>query len=376
MKKILLTVIALVLTCSWAQAARKPWDRRPGVILYQLKNEATPVQRSALAGAISAYRTNAAPSASTARSHQTLAYASAGRDEEDLAADLMKTGAVVYAEPDYLMSPAAIPNDPGYSAQWHHAAIHSAAAWDITQGANSVIVAVCDTGVEASHPDLAANIDLPGFNSADGTANTNPVASHGTEVTGIIDAVGNNGVGVAGVAWNVKVLPVRVSNNADGSAWCSDMSTGIEWAADHGAKVINLSYDITGCPQTIDAAARYAQERGAVSFVAAGNSGLNLSGTFPLEHAFFLVGATDSSGERPTFSNYGQPVDLVAPGVAIYSTIPGNTYAYGTGTSFAAPIAAGVAALLFSLNPSWSPAQIRVLLLATEIGRASCRERV
>jgi len=328
-----------------AQADRKPWPRRPGVVLYKLKSEAAGARHSAAA---SVYR------------------ARAGQDEEESAAELMKTGTVAYAEPDYLMPVAAVPNDPSFPSQWYHSAIHSEAAWDITTGARSVVVAVCDTGIDASHPDLAANMSLPGFNSADGTTTTTPVFEHGTAVAGILDAIGNNGAGGAGIAWNVKVLPVRVSNNSDGSAWCSDMAAGIQWAADHGARVINLSYDITGCPYTIDSAAQYAQAKGAVTFVAAGNGSLNLSGTsFPADHAFVLVGATDASNQRASFSNYGQSIDLVAPGVSIYAPLPGNTYAYGSGTSFSAPMAAGVAALLFSMSPAWTPDQIKQLLLAT-----------
>jgi subtilisin family serine protease len=349
MKKLFLVFIgALALIgnlLSSVQAERKPWRRRPGVVLYKLKAEAVAARHSA-----------------EARIYRALA----GQDEEEAAAELMKTGTVAYAEPDYLMPVAAVPNDPGYPSQWYHTAIHSQAAWDITTGAGSVVVAVCDTGVDASHPDLAANISLPGYNSADGTTNTTPVFEHGTAVTGIMDALGNNATGGAGIAWNAKVLPVRVSNNSDGSAWCSDMAAGIEWASDHGAKVINLSYDITGCPNTIDSAAQYAQAKGAVTFVAAGNGSLNLSGTsFPTAHALVLVGATDSSGRRASFSNYGQPMDLAAPGVSIYAPLPGNTYAYGSGTSFAAPMAAGAAALLFSMSPAWTPDQIQQLLLAT-----------
>ena len=221
------------------------------------------------------------------------------------------------------MPVAAVPNDPGFPSQWYHSAIHSEAAWDITTGAGSVVVAVCDTGVDAAHPDLAANMSLPGYNSADGSAITIPIFEHGTAVAGIMDAVGNNGAGGAGIAWNVKVLPVRVSNNSDGSAWCSDMAAGIQWAADHGARVINLSYDITGCPNTIDSAAQYAQAKGAGTFVAAGNGSLNLSGTtFPAVHAFILVGAADSSGQRASFSNYGRPMDLVAPGGYLAVQVP------------------------------------------------------
>jgi len=366
MKKALFVPIGLIYllgVSAPSQAARKPWNRRPGVVLYQLKAGATSVQKSALSGVFGAARANAAPASA---SHLSMAFAPAGRDEEGLADDLLKTGAVAYAEPDYLMPVAATPNDPGLPSQWYHTAIHSQAAWNLTTGASSVIVAVCDTGVDTTHADLAANILLPGHNSVDGTSNISPVADHGTAVAGIIGAVGNNGIGGAGVAWHVKILPVRVSNNSDGSAWCSDMASGIDWAADHGAKAINLSYDITGCPNTINAAAQYAQGKGAVTLVAAGNSSINLSATsFPATHAFILVGATDSNGQRASFSNYGTPIDLVGPGVSIYAPLPGNSYAYGSGTSFSAPITAGIAALLFSLSPAWTPEEIRLFLLAT-----------
>jgi thermitase len=358
-------LLAILLAATQAQAARKPWDRRPGVVLYQLKTNANAAQRAALTSAIGLSHASAAPSAVAQNSHLALAYTAGQRDEEDLADELMKTGAVAYAEPDYLMPMAAVPNDPGYAYQWYHGAIHSPAAWDITHGASSVIVAVCDTGVDATHPDLAANLSLPGFNSDNGTTDTTPIADHGTAVAGIIDGVGNNGTGGVGVAWNVKVLPVRVSNNSDGSAWCSSMATGIEWASTHGAKVINLSYDITGCPNTINAATDYAKTHGAVTFIAAGNTGVKLAASFPTTHSFILVGASDSSGARASFSNYGPAIDLMAPGVSIYAPLPGNTYAYGTGTSFSSPISAGVAALLFSLNASWTPDQIRILMLAT-----------
>ena len=181
--------------------------------------------------------------------HAMAQGAASQRDEEDLADDLMKTGAVEYAEPDYLMPVAAVPNDPGYPSQWYHAAIHTPAAWDSTHGASAVKVALCDTGVDATHPDLAANLALPGYNAVDGSTNTAPIADHGTAVAGIIDALGNNGQGGAGITWNTTLLPVRVSNYSDGSAWCSDMAAGVRWAADHGARVINLELRHYGMPE-------------------------------------------------------------------------------------------------------------------------------
>ena len=365
MKKFVLLLVFLGLPLSLAHAARRHWARRPGVVLYQLKSDASGTQRAALTRLLGNRQANASGAHRKVHSHLLSAAAAPGADEEDQAQALLQTGAVSYAEPDYLMPAAAVPNDPSYSLQWHHPMIHAPAAWDVTTGAHSVIVAVCDNGVDASHPDLATNLMLPGFNSADGGSNTSPIADHGTATAGSIGAVGNNGAGGAGIAWKVQMLPVRVTNNSDSSASCSDMASGIEWAADHGAQVINLSYDISGCPNTIDAAAQYAENQGAVVFVAAGNSGINVSAFMPAVHSLVLVGATNSSDSRTTYSNFGTGLDLVAPGNLIYAPIPGNSYTYESGTSLAASISAGVAALLFAMNPAWTPAQIRQMLFTT-----------
>ncbi len=142
------------------------------------------------------------------------------------------------------------------------------------------------------------------------------------------------------------------------------MATGIEWAADHGAKVINLSYETSGCPGTIEAASKYARGLGALVFVAAGNSAMDLSGQYAIPQSFVLVGATDISDQKAIFSNYGAPLLLGAPGANILTTQPGG-YGNASGTSFSAPVAAGVAALIYSLNPSWTPAIVENLMLAT-----------
>ena len=118
--------------------------------------------------------------------------------------------------------------------------VNSPGAWGYTTGNSSILVAVCDTGIDATHPDLLPNLHLPGFNVVDGNTDTAPVAPHGTEVAGILGAVGNNNVGVTGMNWGVQILPVRITDNSDTTAWCSSMASGIEWAADQGAKVINL----------------------------------------------------------------------------------------------------------------------------------------
>ncbi|MCC6358637.1 MAG: S8 family serine peptidase [Phycisphaerales bacterium] len=293
-----------------------------------------------------------------------------GMSEEELCAELVRTGAALWAEPDYLLPLATTPNDPFYGNQWQHTRINSPAAWDITTGASSVLVAVCDTGVQGNHPDLAANLQLPGYNSVDGSTDTEPINQHGTFCAGCISAVGNNSTGVAGVAWNVKILPVKISNISSGSAYLTDMAEGVQWAADNGAKVINLSY--AGFENaSIDAAATYARSQGALLLMAAGNDGANLTGQ-PDWSSFLLVGSTDSSDARSTFSNYGTPIDIVAPGTSVVSTTMGSSYASGSGTSYATPIAVGVAALMLSANSNLTVAQLETRLMSScdDIGPA------
>ncbi len=343
---------------------RKPWNRRPGVLLYHLKENASNDQKFAAGRILASGRPMSSKLLQTTKSFQSMELASAG-GEEEMAEALRASGAVDFAEPDYLMpAAAAVPDDPQYSSQWHHQMINSPGAWSYTTGSAAILVALCDTGVDASHPDLASNLSLPGFNVVDHSTNTTDVASHGTGVAGVIGAVGNNNLGVAGMDWVVKILPVRITNNPDTTAWCSDMAYGIEWAADHGAKVINLSYETIGCPGTIEVASQYARSLGALVVVAAGNSAMDLSGQYAIPHSFVLVGATDLSDHQAIFSNYGAPVLLGAPGASILTTEPGG-YATASGTSFSVPLVAGVAALIYSLNPSWTPSVVENLILAT-----------
>ncbi|MBM4040618.1 MAG: PKD domain-containing protein [Planctomycetes bacterium] len=282
--------------------------------------------------------------------------------ERAVCAELMATGAVAFAEPDRLVQPVALPNDPYYGRQWQHARINCPGAWDITTGNTSVLVAVCDTGVSSSHPDLAANLQLPGYNTADGSTNTAPVYDHGTGVAGCIGAVGNNGAGVAGVAWRVKILPIRITNRSDGAAYISDAAEGIRHAADQGAKVVNLSYLMAGYA-TIDSAAEYLRGKGGLLFVAAGNDAQDPG--WPDFASFIAVGATDSADAKAGFSNFGAFIDVVAPGVSVYSTSGSSSYAYMSGTSFASPIAAGLAALICAVNPSFNPGEVENIIFST-----------
>jgi subtilisin family serine protease len=264
---------------------------------------------------------------------------------------------VEFAEPDSIFEPDLIPDDPYFSSQWHLATIGAPAAWDTTAGSSSVIVAILDTGVDGTHPDLVPNL-VPGWNTYDNNSNTADVAGHGTAVAGTAAAAGNNGIGVASVAFNCSIMPIRVSD-LSGSGYASTIARGLTWAADHGARVANISYEVTGI-ETVSSAAQYFDSKGGVVTVSAGNYSTAL--TIPDDPNVLTVSATDSNDALASWSNTGTPIDLAAPGVGIYTTTMGGGYGSVSGTSFSAPTVAGVAALVISANPSLSSSQVQQVL--------------
>lgn len=346
--------------------SKKP--RRPDTVLYQIKQNATAAQLAALEQVLIQYGLRTSKKLANGKIHFAKITRAQARDvrdvidEEQVAAQLLASGAVDYAEIDELVAPSALPNDPALGSQWHHRVIDSEGAWNQTVGSTSVLAAVCDTGVESSHPDLRDNLALPGFNSVDDSTNSEPISSHGTFVAGLLGAVGNNGLGISGVAWDIKILPIRISNRSDGLAFNSDMVECITHAANQGAKVVNLSYS-SSMISSINTAAQVLREKGGLLFMAAGNDGsLAPYADYP---AFIMVGGTTSSDTRASWSNYGDAIDLVAPGASVYSTTTGGSYRSGSGTSFATPIAAGVAALVYSVNPELTPSQVEQILFST-----------
>lgn len=365
----LLVLVALVLSAGHryllAGEKNEAKARRARTVLYQVKEDAGEKEKAALAALLGKYDLKTTRKLVAGRIHQGDARAKEAPSEEQLAAELAQSGAVEFAEPDYRVSPANLPNDPGYPSQWFHEKIRSSVAWDVTVGSSSVIVAVCDTGIDASHPDLSANLKLPGYNTVDGTSNTADINSHGTATAGCVGAVGNNGTGVSGVAWNIKILPVRVTNDPSGAfTYYSDMAEAITWSADQGAKVVTMSY-MAWTSSTVDAGAQYLRNKGGLYFASAGNSSADLSSSYSDFTSTIVVGATDSFDFKASWSNYGTPIDLVAPGVGIYTTALGGGYRSESGTSFSAPIAAGVAALIYSINPSFTPTQVENFIFST-----------
>src|SRR5439155_6843873 len=184
-------------------------------------------------------------------------------------------------------------------SEWHLTTINAPTAWDTATG-SGITIAILDTGVDGTHPDLAAHM-VSGWNFYDNNSDTSDVYGHGTLVAGTAAAVVNNGVGVAGVAGNASIMPVRISDPT-GYAYWSTVASGLTWAADHGARVANISYSVAGS-STVISAANYFRSKGGVVAVSAGNTGA-LDSTSPTS-SMLVVSATDSSNGVASFSTYG-----------------------------------------------------------------------
>jgi thermitase len=259
-------------------------------------------------------------------------------------AGLQKASGVDFAEPNAQAQAADVPNDPSVSLEWGLSKIRAPEAWSVSHSNSSVIVAVLDTGVSLSHPDLASKIATSKNFSSSSTVDD--VNGHGSHAAGIAAAATNNGVGVAGLGYDARIENVKVLND-DGSGLYSAVAQGITWAADNGANVINMSLVGTSPSATLQSAIDYAWSKGVVVVAAAGNFA-NSTPTYPASYANVIaVAATTDLDRLASFSDYGDWVDVAAPGISIYSTIPGG-YTYMSGTSMAAPYVSGLAALLFA----------------------------
>lgn len=266
---------------------------------------------------------------------------------------------------DYIRHAALTPNDPGFTQnfQQYLRTVQLPTAWATDRGSLSQVVAVVDTGVYAANPDLAGRV-LPGHDFANNDTDPTDDNGHGTMVAGIAAANTNNGIGIAGAAWTARILPVKVLDS-HGSGLDSNIAEGVEWAADHGATVINLSLAGPGQSAVLHDAVAYAVGKGIPVVAAAGNTG-NSTPQYPgADPLVISVGATDVNGGIAAFSTFGDWVDVSAPGVDITSTYK-TGYASGDGTSFSSPLVAGIVALVRTQNPSWTPARI-----ATDIERSA-----
>lgn len=292
-------------------------------------------------------------------------------------------GAIEWAEPNYTFEPDFVPNDPRY-AQYqaaYLARIKAEAAWDVTTGRSSVVVAILDTGVNLLHEDLAhaawvnpgeipdngvdddANGFIDDINGWDFAAGDNQLTDdhgHGTHVAGIVAARINNGKGIAGLAGSAKIMPVDVFMGGIGAY--EDLIRAILYATDNGARVINMSLGASSYSRGEEMAVNYAVERGAVVVAASGNTGL-VQTHYPAAHeAVIAVAATTADDVLASYSTRGSWVDVAAPGSNIYSLSAGGGYRYSSGTSMATPHVSALAALIFSYNPLLRPPEVRRMI--------------
>lgn len=276
------------------------------------------------------------------------------------------------------------PDDTYLSQQWGLAAVDAYKAWDITTGSHDVVVGELDTGIDWNHPDLAANIwnDSQGYHGYNFIANNripmddninsysesgqwmaDTYTYHGTHVAGVLGAVINNNMGVAGIA-QVRLMAVKVMNDS-GEGTDATVAAGLVWAVDHGANIITMSLGVDGMSTVLQNAVDYASKHGVVMVAASGNSGASYV-SYPAAYPQVIsVGAVDDANRRSGFSNYGEGLEIVAPGVQIYSTQGSSGYQYLSGTSTAAPYVAGVVGLMLSVNPALTPVEIRNVLNST-----------
>ena len=306
---------------------------------------------------------------------------------------------IAYAEPDYILNAKQIPNDPDYFEQYglnndgqtgglSGADISIESAWEIQTG-NNIVVAVIDSGVDYNHNELRDNIwfnsaeiagnnidddrngyvdDVRGWNFSGNNNNPMDDNDHGTHVAGVIGAKANNSVGIAGINWNVKIMPLKFMN-ARGQGRTSSAINAIEYAIANGARISNNSWGGGAYSQALFDAIQAANSAGHLFVAAAGNDGANNDRNAHYPSSYNLpniisVGASDSSDRIAGFSNFGlRSVDLLAPGVSILSSVANNSYRQSSGTSMAAPFVSGVAALLLSENSRLRAAELKAAIL-------------
>lgn len=292
---------------------------------------------------------------------------------------------VVYAEPDYLAQLITTPDDPLYAEQWGLDQIGASAAWDVVTGTADVVIAVVDAGLDTTHPDLSGRLwtnpgeipsnsvdddnnghvdDIHGWNLVDDNADLTDNTGHGTQVAGVAAAATNNSLGVAGVCWDCRVMVVKVVQTG-GVANYSDIAAGVVYAAQKGAEVINVSLGAYSESATLRAAVAAASET-AVVVAGAGNDDTDQR-FYPAAYDDYVlaVAGTTSSDTKTGMSNYGAWVDVSAPSEVITTTLDGGGYGSASGTSMAAPFAAGLAGLLRSQYPASSPDMVRAHIIRT-----------
>ena len=391
-----LALLAFLLAApAGSRAATLPDEYASGEVLIKFAPGTSAAASDSILAALGATRLSAFRSIGA--SHQRISRMSV----EQAVARFGRDPRVLYIEPNFIVHATAIPDDPRFAEQWglHNtgqiggtpgADIHAPEAWDVTTGNGSILVAILDTGV-SNHSDLTANQwsnprEIPGnlvdddgngfvddvhgwdFVRSFGPDPTIDDNGHGTHVAGIVGAIGNNGVGIAGVAWHVKLMAVKILDS-NGAGTLANAIQGIEYATRMGARVMNNSWGGGPYSRALSDAIRAAGEAGVVMVFAAGNSAADNDRTpfYPASYDLpniIAVAASDSSDALANFSNFGATtVDLAAPGTRILSTWRLGGYVVLSGTSMAAPMVAGAAALMLSRFPNMDPPSVRDVLM-------------
>jgi thermitase len=285
---------------------------------------------------------------------------------------LQQRSDVAFVEPNYIAYAQDIPDDPYYGTQWGMDTIGLPDLLDVTMGNSDVVVAVVDSGIDLDHPDFLCTVGngqnklTSGATFVSGTSTPNDDHSHGTHVAGIIGACTNNFTGVAGVAPNVRLMPVKVLNS-NGNGTYADVAAGITYAVDADVDIINLSLGGTSGSSSLYEAVRYAYDNGVLVVAASGNYGQS-SLLYPAAYSEAMaVGATNRYDSLASFSNYGSGLSVVAPGDAIYSTVPSGSYSEKSGTSMATPFVAGLAAMIWGMSPGLSRADVQGIIEDTAV---------
>jgi subtilisin family serine protease len=283
-----------------------------------------------------------------------------GAVQRALAAD----GKVASVELDGVAHLTLTPDDTYWSKEWYATKVRTDRAWNITTGTGGPVIAVVDSGVQASQPELVGRV-LPGYDFVNSDTNPADDLGHGTKVSGVLAALGMNALGVAGTCWDCRILPVKVADSA-GNVTFSNGAAGIVYATDHGARVINMSWGKTSANSTLQAAVDYAHSHGVVLIAAAGNEG-NQAKFYPAAYAGVLsVAAVNQNDVLYSWSTRGLWVKLSAPGCT-YTTFKGSNWGSFCGTSASAPIVSGIAGLILAYKPDATQAQIEDAIVSTAV---------
>lgn len=355
------SVIITFAVALFASVPVQAQDAPTETYLVQFTPTSTEAERAAWLAANGAVLVDWMPQIGVAKIERPAGFLSASSD----------MSAVTFIENDVVVTGQHVVNDPGFNDSqkgYGQTITNVKPAWNVTSGSTSVIVAVLDTGINAAHPEFAGRL-VEGYDFVNGDADPADDNGHGTHVAGIV-AAGLEGTGTVGMCPDCRIMAVKVLNQNSGGKW-STVSQGILFAVDHGARVINLSLGAEVSSQTLQSAIEYAYRKNVVVVAAAGNNNRGNAFYPAAIPSVIAVAATNSSDSRWESSNFGEYIDVAAPGHMIYNAFK-DDYATLSGTSMAAPFVSGLAGLVVSRQPHLTPDEVASLIAgnAQDLGDA------